>query len=89
MIIRTINGFVNWQGINISFTKRAYLTVGFFFISYFFLSAQTITISDSIESIYSAGNYRKESELKILKELAINHSNNDKKLLYSEKLIQK
>jgi len=43
---------------------------------------------DSLQSIYKSGNYPKEGQLKILKELAMDHSNSDTWLFYSETLIK-
>lgn len=73
----------------VTFKGKAYLTVGFFFICCLLSNAQHLSLSDSLEFVYSTGNYEKQQELKILKELAVNHTNNDKKLLFSEQLIQK
>lgn len=69
--------------------RKAYLTVGFFFISCLLANAQRLSLIDSLESVYSAGNYNAQDELNILKELAINHTSNDKKILFSEQLIKK
>ncbi len=73
----------------VTLKRKAYLTVGFFFICCLLSNAQHLSLSDSLEFVYSTGNYEKQQELKILKELAVNHTNNDKKLLFSEQLIQK
>lgn len=74
---------------NIHCIRKAYLTLGFFFISCLFLNAQNLNLLDSLEFIYSSSDYEMQQELKILKELAVSHTSTDKKLMYSELLIQK
>ena len=63
------------------------MALGFFFIG-LNLCGQGRTYSDSLEALYSAGNYRVEEKLNILRELAINHPNTERKLFFSEQLIE-
>jgi class 3 adenylate cyclase/Tfp pilus assembly protein PilF len=70
--------------------KIAYFIVGFFFIIYSSIYGQdksTIDI-DSLSQIYKSGIYKKQDKLKILKELAVNHTDPEKILQYSEELIE-
>ncbi len=45
-------------------------------------------MADSLESVYVSGNYNPRDKLEILNGLAINHPDPERKLLYSEELIQ-
>ncbi len=67
--------------------RKAWLTLGFFFI-YSWVPAQSKTYLDSIESVYLAGTYTESDKLKLLRELAIKHSDTERKLFFSEELIQ-
>ncbi len=67
--------------------RKAWLTLGFFFI-HSWVPAQSKTYLDSIESVYLAGTYTESDKLKLLRELAIKHSDTERKLFFSEELIQ-
>ncbi len=70
------------------YTKgKAYLAMGFFFIFCVAGYSQNKTQGDSLESVYSSGTYPKEDQLKILKSLAGGHTDVEKRLTYSELLI--
>lgn len=71
----------------ISCKGKAWLTLGFFFICYS-LYSQNKTNIDSIESVYLSGTYNKPDKLKLLRELAIHHSDTERKLFFSEELIE-
>ncbi len=62
--------------------------MGFFFIGWFSVYSQNKTRSDSLESIYTSGRYAPQDKLKILKEIAINHPDTERKLFFSEELIR-
>lgn len=62
--------------------------MGFFFISWISAFCQNKTHIDSLETIYSSDNYAVQDKLKILKELAMYHSDTERKLFFSEQLIQ-
>ena len=51
--------------------RKAYFTLGFFFICCQVGFSQSKRQSDSLEAIYASGNYPLQSELSILKELAV------------------
>jgi class 3 adenylate cyclase len=62
--------------------------MGFFFICYQLTFGQSKNIGDSLDIIYSSGNYDPKLQLLILKEIAVNHTNADRKYFYSEQLIK-
>lgn len=62
--------------------------MGFFFIILFSSHGQTQVVGDSLELIFTQGVYQKQDKLKILKELAVTHPDVEKRLRYSELLIQ-
>jgi len=68
--------------------RKALLMAGLFFMSFLNVYAQHKTKGDSLERVYSSGSFEPHEELGILKELAVTHSNTDKRLQYSEQLIQ-
>ena len=68
--------------------RKAWLTWGFFFIFCPGAYSQKRTHLDSLESVYIQGLYEDHDKLKILKELAVNHTDTEKKLLFSEELIK-
>ncbi|MBA4318925.1 MAG: hypothetical protein C0412_11030, partial [Flavobacterium sp.] len=68
--------------------KKAYLTLGFFIILCANTYCQNQKLADSIESIYLQGSFEEQDRLKILKKLAVNHTNTEKKLAYSLELIR-
>ena len=72
--------------------SKAYVRIGFFACFYCFcfsLFAQDQKLSDSLEIIYSSGDYNKEDELELLQELANSETNADKILAYGHILITK
>lgn len=68
--------------------KKAYLTLGFFIILCANTYCQNQKLADSIESVYLQGSFEEQDRLKILKKLAVNHTNTEKKLAYSLELIR-
>ena len=72
----------------ISFKHKAYFIIGFFcFISYIVIG-QNQKLADSLIVLYASGTYV-EDELDILKRIAAEETNPDKKLEFSELLINK
>jgi len=67
--------------------RKAQLTLSFFFIFCLSVYSQNQTM-DSLESIYRMGHFKEQDKLKILKELAINHIDNERRLFFSEELIR-
>lgn len=68
--------------------KKAGLATGFIFIFCATLYGQKSATPDSLLSLYESGNYEKQDQLPILKKIAENATDPEKKLLYSEALIQ-
>ncbi|MDH5413196.1 MAG: tetratricopeptide repeat protein [Flavobacteriaceae bacterium] len=60
----------------------------FFFIVSSGVYGQNQKLADSIELVYLEGNFNEQDRLKILKELAINHLDPEKKLIFSIELIE-
>ncbi len=73
---------------NILFYKKAYLTLGYFILFCYCIYSQNQKLADSVESIYLHGSFEEQDRLKMLKELAVNHTNTEKKLAYSLELIR-
>jgi adenylate cyclase len=69
--------------------KKACVLMGFFVLYCCVVIAQNQPLADSLERIYTEGKYEKNNELKILYQLAVNHTDTEKKLSYSEELIDK
>ncbi len=69
------------------FNKKACFLLGFFILCSI-LNSQNQKISDSLENIYKRGNYESRDKLKIIKQLAVNETDTEKKLAYSLLLIQ-
>ena len=72
----------------IIFKKAIFSVLSFLFIFCMNSYGQNQKIADSLEAIYALGNYTKQDRLKILDDLALNHTNPEKKLAYSEELIE-
>ncbi len=68
--------------------RKAWVTLGFFFMVCLGAYSQHKTRVDSLDAVYSSGRYPKQDQLKILKELAINHPDTERKLFFSEALIR-
>ena len=69
------------------FTTRACFILGFFFVWGETCMAQDQTKADSLEAIYTAGDFEEKDRLRILKDLASEEPNPDKSLQYSELLL--
>ncbi len=69
------------------FNKKACFLLGFFILCGI-MNSQNQKISDSLENIYKRGNYESQDKLKIIKQLAVNETDTEKKLAYSLLLIQ-
>jgi class 3 adenylate cyclase len=78
----------NSSSSRLHFNKNAYLALGFFFIFCLGVYCQNQTLADSLESVYTQGNYEKHDKLKILNALAVNFTDTEKKFSFSEELIQ-
>ena len=69
------------------FKKEAFLLLGFMLIISINSFCQNQKIADSLETIYSSGNYTIQDRLGMLHDLAWYHTDPEKKLSYCEKLI--
>jgi len=79
----TLNLIFNY----LSNRKKVYAIIGFLVIISSPSSAQNAILGDSLELVYTQSKYPPKDKLSILKQLAFNHSDIEKKLEYSNKLI--
>ena len=68
--------------------KRAWFALGFFFIFFSVVFSQNKQLVDSLESVYLLGAYKEQDKLVILEALSLNHSDPDKKLIFSEEFLE-
>ncbi|MFT4830733.1 MAG: adenylate cyclase [Psychroserpens sp.] len=71
------------------FRKKAYFLMGLLLMFCMVNYGQNQKLADSLEQVYSSGDYKKEDLLSILRGLAHNNQNPDKSIQYSEILLQK
>src|SRR5680860_735895 len=74
--------------INKGVLKKAYCFLGFFFILGGACYAQNQVKADSLEAVYTSGNFEEVEKLKLLSALAAEHPNPDISIQYSEALLQ-
>jgi len=70
-------------------TREVLLTLGFLFVIGFGLYGQDQVLADSLELIYTSGEFEEKDRLQLLNDLAYNHPNPEKALLYSEELLRR
>lgn len=70
------------------FIKKAYVFIGFFILLINIGNSQNKRIADSLEIIYSKGDFKEEHRLQILSKLTQNHSDPEKILQFSNELIK-
>ena len=68
-------------------TREVLLMLGFLFVTGFGLFGQDQALADSLELVYTSGNFEEKDRLELLNGLAFNHQNPEKALLYSEELL--
>ncbi len=73
--------------ITLSYLKKAYVLIGFFFITSTVGFSQESTNIDSLEAVYKNKKLQTSQKLKVLRTLSRDHNNPQKKLEYSEQLI--
>ena len=78
----------NLYSIVIVLLKKACILLGFFLIFFTVAYSQNTKLIDSLEIIYTAGEYEDDIRLQILEELARNHPDPENALIYSEELLQ-
>ena len=61
--------------------------LGFYFIFILTAQSQNQALADSLENIYTSGDYEAKDQLKILKELTVNQGDTEKYLALSNELI--
>ena len=70
-------------------TREVLLMLGFLFVSGFGLYGQDQVVADRLELIYNSGGFEEKDRLELLNDLAFNHQNPEKALLYSEELLRR
>ena len=70
-----------------SFIGKAYIILGFFYFLSLSVYSQNQTLADSLEAIYTEGEYEERNRLRILKDLAMALEDPEKMLAYSIELI--
>jgi len=68
--------------------KKGLLISGLFFLFSMSLFSQNQSLSDSLIQVYEKGNIADDDELRILREIAANETNSDRKLQYSLRLVE-
>ena len=68
-------------------TWKVLLMLGFLFVSGFGLFGQDQVLADSLDLVYTSGKFEEKDRLQLLSDLAFNHQNPEKALLYSEELL--
>ena len=68
--------------------KKAGLLVGLFLAFIFGIYGQNQAVADSLEQVYTSGNFKENERLQLLNDLAYNHPNPEKSLLFSEELLR-
>ncbi len=63
-------------------TREVLLTLGFLFVTAFGLYGQDQVVADSLELIYTSGEFEEKDRLQLLNDLAFKHPNPEKSLIY-------
>ena len=67
-----------------SYSGKAYMILGFFFIICVNVSGQNQVLADSLELIYTRGQYEEKDRLQLLNNLAANHADPEKSLQFAK-----
>ncbi len=73
----------------LTYTREVLLTLGFLFVTVFGLYGQDQVAADSLELIYTSGKFEEKDRLQLLNDLAFEHPNPEKSLVYSEELLRR
>lgn len=68
--------------------KAYYFVIGFFSFAFTIISGQNQKVADSLVVLYNSGLYQ-DDETAILLEIAVNEMNPDRRLMFSQKLIER
>ena len=78
----------NYRFIKIVCIKKAYITLGFFMLSTM-VYGQNQAVADSLELVYTTGQFEEKDRLQLLNNLASNHPDPEKSLQYAEELLRR
>lgn len=70
-------------------TREVLLMLGFLFVTGFGLYGQDQVLADSLELVYTSGNFEEKDRLQLLNDLAFNHQNPEKALVYGQELLRR
>ncbi len=73
----------------LTYTREVLLTLGFLFVTVFGLYGQDQVAADSLELIYTSGKFEEKDRLQLLNDLAFEHPNPEKSLVYGEELLRR
>ena len=79
----------NTCSIRMPFKKKAGLLLVLFFVICSRMHGQNQAVADSLEQIYTSGNFEEKDRLRLLNALAANHPDPEKSLRFSEELLRK
>ncbi len=86
-ILQNLSFYLNRLFQQITYRKKACLTIGFFLIFCSGIYCQQQNRLDSLVSAYESGNYKKQDKLSILEEITNSYNDPDKILFFSNLLI--
>ena len=69
--------------------REVLLMLGFLFVTGFGLYGQDQVLADSLELVYTSGNFEEKDRLQLLNDLAFNHQNPEKALVYGQELLRR
>lgn len=69
--------------------NKAYVIIGFFLISFMHLFGQNQNFIDSLEQVYTSGQYEQKEQLIILDQLVTGHKDFERVLFFCEELLDK
>ena len=79
---------INFNSIKLTGKEKAYFILYFFLISHAAIYSQDQNHIDSLELNYTSDNFKERDQLKILEELGSDHFDPEKRIAFSEELIQ-
>ena len=79
----------NYRFIKIVFNKKAYVTLGFFIMLSTMVYGQDQALADSLELIYTTGQFEEKDRLQLLNNIASNQPDPEKSLQYAEELLRR
>jgi len=79
----------NVREMKIIFNKKAYVTLGFFIILSTLVYCQDQAKADSLELVYTSGEFEEKDRLQLLNNLATSHPDPEKSLQFAKELLER